>query len=283
MVRLGVNLMAWSGQVDVSLFPRIKELGYDGVELPLLGPETLDPDAIKRALADAGLAATASGALPPKASLLDPARRRRAVNWIDNALACAAACGATVLCGPFCAPVGELPGRPPTPDELDSCAAGLRELAKRAEHRGVTLALEVLNRFETYFMNTVDDAVRLLEAVESPAIGVHLDTFHMNVEEKSVPDALRRAGRHLAHVHFSENDRGVLGTGHVDWPGVREALRDLGYLASDRWIVAETFAGGVPEIAAATAIWRPLVPDPWTYADESLRFTKQLLAARRAT
>ena len=283
MVRLGVNLMAWSGRVDVALFPRIKELGYDGVELPLLAPETLDPDTVKRALADAGLAATASGALPPRASLLDPARRGRAVNWIDNSLVCAAACGAAVLCGPFCAPVGELPGRPPTPAEFDSCVGGLRDLAKRAEDRGVTLALEVLNRFETYFMNTVDDAVRLLDAVDSPSIGVHLDTFHMNLEEKSVPEALRRADRHLAHVHFSENDRGVVGSGHVDWPGVRAALEDLGYLDSDRWIVAETFAGGVPEIAAATAIWRQLVPDAWTYADQSLRFTRQLLAERRTT
>jgi D-psicose/D-tagatose/L-ribulose 3-epimerase len=279
MVRVGVNLMAWSGQVDVALFPRIKELGYDGVELPLLAPETLDPGLVRRALADAGLSATASSALPPKASLLDPARRLRAVNWIDNALACAAACGATVLCGPFCAPVGELPGRGPTPPEFDSCAVGLRELSQRAEDRGVTLALEVLNRFETYFMNTVDDAVRLLDAVDSRSVGVHLDTFHMNLEEKGIPDALRRAGRHLAHVHFSENDRGVVGTGHVDWTGVRAALDDLGYLSSDRWIVAETFAGGVPEIAAATAIWRPLVPDPWTYAAESLRFTKQLVAS----
>jgi D-psicose/D-tagatose/L-ribulose 3-epimerase len=277
VVRLGINLMAWSGQIDVTLFPRIKQLGYDGVELPLLAPETVDAPRVKRALADAGLAATASGALPPKASLLDPARRDRAVNWIDNSLACAAACGATVLCGPFCAPVGQLVGRPPTPAEFESCVGGLRELSKRAVDRGVVLALEALNRFETYFMNTVDDAVRLLDRVDSPSIGVHLDTFHMNVEEKSPADALRRAGRHLAHVHFSENDRGVVGSGHVDWPGVRDALRDLGYLDGECWIVAETFAGGVPEIAAATAIWRQLVPDAWTYAEESLRFTKRLL------
>ena len=277
MVRLGVNLMAWSGQVDVGLFPRIARLGYDGVELPLLAPDAVDASAVRRALAEAGLRCTASGALPPKASLLDPARRQRAVNWIDNCLACAAACGAEVLCGPFCAPVGELVGRGPTEAERESCLAGLRVLADRARARGVVLAIEVLNRFETYFMNTAADAVALIDAVDSPWVGAHLDTFHMNVEEKSVPAALRLVGRRLAHMHFSENDRGVVGSGHVDWPGVRAALRDAGYLASDRWIVAETFAGGVPEIAAATAIWRPLVPDPWTYARESLRFMKALL------
>jgi D-psicose/D-tagatose/L-ribulose 3-epimerase len=277
MLRLGVNLMAWSGQVDVGLFPRIADLGYDGVELPLLAPDAVDAPAVRQALAEAGLRCTASGALPPRASLLDPARRQRAVNWIDNCLACAAACGAEVLCGPFCAPVGELVGRGPTEAERESCLAGLRVLADRARARGVVLAIEVLNRFETYFMNTATDAVALIDAVDSPWVGAHLDTFHMNLEEKSVPAALRLAGRRLAHVHFSENDRGVVGSGHVDWPGVRAALRDAGYLASDRWIVAETFAGGVPEIAAATAIWRPLVPDPWTYARESLRFMKALL------
>ena len=277
MVRLGVNLMAWSGHIDVGLFPGIKALGYDGVELPLLSPDVVDPAAVRRALAEAGLACTASGALPPRASLLDPARRGRAVNWIENTLACAAACGARVLCGPFCVPVGHLVGRGPTAAEFDSCVVGLRQVARCASDLGVVLALEALNRFETYFVNTVDDAARLLDAVDSPWVGVHLDTFHMNVEEKSLPDALRRAGRHLAHVHFSENDRGVVGSGHVDWPGVRAALVDAGYLASDRWIVAETFAGGVPEIAAATAVWRPLAPDPWTYAEESLHFTKRLL------
>src|SRR5689334_5083597 len=105
MVQLGVNLMAWGAGVDLTLFPRIKALGYDGVELPLLAPEAVDAVAVRGALAERGLRATSSGALPPKASLLDPARRQRAVNWIDNCLACAAACGAEVLCGPFCAPV----------------------------------------------------------------------------------------------------------------------------------------------------------------------------------
>ena len=281
LVRLGINLMAWSGLIgpaELGLLPRIAALGYDGVELPVLAPDDIASAATRSALDAAGLACTASGAIPPGASLLDPAERERGVEWIERCLDVAAACGATVLCGPFHGPVGQLPGRPPTPAEWESCVVGLRRAGDLAADRGVTLAIEVLNRFETHFLNTVDDALRLLDAVGHPSVGLHLDTFHMNVEEKDLPAAFRRAGRHLAHVHFSENDRGVVGSGHVDWVGIRDALRAVGYLDSGRWVVAETFAGTVPEIAAATAVWRPVVPDPWTYAAESLAYARRLFA-----
>jgi D-psicose/D-tagatose/L-ribulose 3-epimerase len=274
-MRLGINLMAWSGQIDLALLPRIAELGFDGVELPVLRPDAVDAAAVRAALERNGLECTASGALPRGASLLEESERAEGVAWLDRCAAFAGACGAGVLCGPLYAPVGLLPWRPPTEREWDSCVAGLREAGARAAERGVTLALEPLNRFETHFLNTVDDGLRLVAAVGHPAVGLHLDTFHLNVEEKDVAAALGRASGRVAHVHFSENDRGTLGTGHVDWPGVAEALRAIEY---EGWVVAETFTGSVPEIAAATAVWRPLVPDPWTYAEQSLRFMSGLLA-----
>jgi D-psicose/D-tagatose/L-ribulose 3-epimerase len=275
-MRLGINLMAWSGRIDLSLLPRIAELGYDGVELPILQPDGVDRAAVRDALERHRLACTASAAIPPGCSLLEPGQRRRGEVWIGRCAEVAAACGASVLCGPLYAPVGALPGRPPTPRERASCLSGLRQAARRAADHGVTLALEPLNRFETHFLNTVGDGLRLVEAVDHPAVGLHLDTFHMNVEEKDIAAAIRRAGTRVAHVHFSENDRGTVGTGHVDWPGVAEALRAIEYQG---WVVAETFTGSVPEIAAATAIWRPLVGDPWSYAEESLRFMRGLLRA----
>ena len=279
--RLGIDLMAWSGQVgpaELELLPRIAALGYDGVEVPVLAPERIDAGQVRAALQAAGLACTASGALVPGASLLDPAERARGVAWVEQCLAVAAVCGATLLCGPFFAPVGALPGRPPTVAEWESCVLGLREIGARAAHYGLTLALEPLNRFETHFLNTVDDGLRLLRAVDHPALGLHLDTFHLNIEEQDPPAAIRRAAPALAHVHFSANDRGAVGSGHIDWTGTCAALREIGYLRPERWIVAETFTGSVPEIAAATAIWRPIVPDPWTYAADSLAFMRRLLA-----
>lgn len=274
-MRVGVNLLAWSATIDLGLFPRIVELGYDGVELPILTPEAIDAAAVRTALARAGLAATASSALPRGASLLDPAERSIGVAFLTGAIETATACGASVLCGPLYHPVGQLPGRPPTDAELESCAIGLRVVARRAADLGVTLALEPLNRFETHFLNTIGQGLRLIEAVGHPAVGLHVDTFHQNIEEKDVAVSWLAAGRWLKHVHFSENDRGVVGSGHIDFAAARDALRSLGY---DGWVVAETFAGSVPEIAAATAIWRPIVADPWSYAAGSLRAAREILS-----
>jgi D-psicose/D-tagatose/L-ribulose 3-epimerase len=278
-VRLGINLMAWAGGVtsaELDLFPRIAALGYDGVELPIFAPETVDTTAVRRALESLHLRATISTAMPRGASLLDPHERHTGVDFLARCAATAADSGATLLCGPLYAPVGQLPGRPRTSDEWDSCVVGLQEAAERAATHGVTLAIEGLNRFETHFLNTVEDGLALIRQVAHPNVTLHLDTFHLNIEEKSLPGAFTNAGGHLGHVHAAENDRGSVGSGHVDWPGIAAALRQIGY---DGWVTAETFTGSIPEIAAATAIWRPLVPDPWTYARESMQTLKQLFRA----
>src|SRR6266542_2168484 len=266
MVRLGINLMAWAGSVgeaELGLLPGIAEMGYDGVELPIFAPEAVDARAVRAALERTGLACTVSSAVPRGASLITPAERLSGSVYLQRVIETAAACGATIVCGPLYAPVGQLPGRPRTRAEWDCAVGAFRTLADAAARHGVTLALEVLNRFETHFLNTTEDALAFLAAVDHPNVGLHVDTFHMNVEEKSLPEALRRATPRLAHVHAAENDRGIVGSGHVDWVGVRDALSEGNY---GGWVVAETFTGTVPEIAAATAIWREIVPDAWTYA-----------------
>jgi D-psicose/D-tagatose/L-ribulose 3-epimerase len=277
-MRLGLNLLLWSGEVaqaELDLLPTVAELGYDGVELPLLAPDAVDAGAVRRALGSAGLACTASSALPRGASLLDPEERPAGVAFLGRAAAVAAECGAGILCGPLYSPVGLMPGRPRTRAEWGSCVEGLRAAGDLAASHGVVLALEPLNRFETHFLNTVDDAVALLDEVGHPSVALHPDTFHMNIEEKELPSAIGRGARHTRHVHFSENDRGTVGSGHVDWVGVAEALRASDYQG---WVVAETFSGRIPEIAAATSIWRDdIVPDAWAYARDSVAFMRRLL------
>ena len=281
-ISLGVNLMAWTGSVDaaaLALLPGIAELGYDGVELPVFAPETVDSTVVRRALETNRLAATVSTALPRGASLLEPDQRAAGVDLLARIAALAAECGASVVCGPIYAPVGQLPGRPRTQEEWDSCVAGLRAAGERAANHGVTLAVELLNRFETHFVNTTADGIALVEHVAHPNVTLHLDTFHLNIEEKSLASAIERAGSRLAHLHAAENDRGVVGSGHIDWPGIAASLHRIGYSG---WVTAETFTGSIPEIAAATAIWRPIVPDGWTYARESLRTLRRLFPSDRS-
>lgn len=269
-MRLGINTVVWGDAVGpdvVARFGWLRELGYDGVEVPILAPETIDVALIRDALAGSGLACTASTALPAGASLLEADERETGLAFLRDCLAIAGALGAAVLCGPLYAPVGQH-RHAPTGEEREHFVAAMRELAPDADRLGVRLAIEPLNRFETGFLNTVDDGVRLVERIDRPAVGLLADTFHMNVEERAVPAALRRALPALSHVHLSANDRGTVGTGHLPWREIAAALQDGSY---DGWVVFETFAGHIPQLAQATAIWRPLIDSPDQYAADSLR------------
>ena len=151
-----------------------------------------------------------------------------------------------------------------------------RALVPALRDNGVTLAVEPLNRFETYYLNTAADAVKLVEEVGSAQVGILFDTFHANLEEKDVAAAYRHCGRRLAHVHTCENDRGIPGSGHVDWPGVFAALKAIGY---DGWLTIESFNANIKELAAATAIWRDLAPSLDDIAFQGTAFLKKMAGA----
>jgi D-psicose/D-tagatose/L-ribulose 3-epimerase len=135
----------------------------------------------------------------------------------------------------------------------------------------MTLAIEPLNRFETFFLNTAADAVRLCDEVNHPNVGILFDTFHANIEEKDVAAGYRTVARHLKHVHTCENDRGIPGSGHVDWKAVFQALRDIGY---DGWLTIESFGFAIEGLTAAAAIWRDLAPTPDSIAFDGVKFLK---------
>lgn len=276
-IKLGVNLMVWNGQVgaaELALLPQIKEMGYDSVELPVFTAAAFDMPTVKAALQAAGLACTVSTALPAAVNLIDTERRAAGVAYLQQIIAVAANVGAPVICGPLAAPVGERRGRGYTQAEWDSCVLGLQAVGKSAADQGVTLALEPLNRFETFIVNTVADGVRLVEQVDSPAVGLLLDTFHMHMEEKSSAAAIRQAGRHLKHFHASENDRGTVGSGQVAWPSVFGALHDLHYQGQ---IVVESFGHAIQELAGAACVWRPLAASPEALAQGSLHYLRKHL------
>jgi D-psicose/D-tagatose/L-ribulose 3-epimerase len=154
-----------------------------------------------------------------------------------------------------------------------------RSLTPVLEETGVTVAIEPLNRFETYFLNTAEDAARFCREVNHPNVGILLDTFHANIEEKQIGDAFRIAGPYLKHVHTCENDRGTPGTGHVEWGDVFAALSDVGY---DGWLTIESFGAKIEAIAAAAAIWRDIEPVTESIAFDGVKFLKRKTAVAAA-
>ena len=277
-MKYGVNTMVWTTRVGPSeqpLLARIREWGFDGVELFLSPSEPADIPAVKRMLDELQLGRTACSVLPREANLISPQAdvRARGVEFLKQCIERTAELGAALICGPLYAGLGVMTGRRRTEDEWQWAAEGLRAAARRGEQLGVTLAIEPLNRFETYFLNTLEDAASLVHTVRAPNLRIHFDTFHANIEEQHPADSLRAVAKDLGHVHISENDRGIPGAGHNEWRQVLLALKELGY---DGWLTIESFAQPEPELAAAASIWRDLSPSGDELARQGLCFLKTL-------
>ena len=248
-----------------------------GVEIPIFDPDTVDIPYTQALLQDTGLEPIGCNIMGPDRNPIDEdsAIRETGKIYLKRAIEIIAELGGDTFVGPMYSAVGKLVGRGRNQQEWDWCVEGLQEISEFAGQHGVTLASEPLNRFETYFVNIAADAVKLSKAVDSPYFKVHLDTFHMNIEEKNQADAIIATGDYLHHVHCCENDRGTPGTGPVDWDGVFGALAQVNY---DRWLVIESFTPAVKEIAAATCIWRDIAPSAESLATDGLAFLKEKAA-----
>lgn len=283
-MKFGVNAFIWTANFrreNLSLLPLIKEHGFDGIEIPFFQRAEFDAADIRKGLEENGLECTVCSVMPEGLTIFseDAAVRRKALAHLEELVKAAAEVGSKLVAGPMYSPVGFLPGRRRTPEEWARAVESYQTLAPTLAGHGVTLAIEPLNRFETFFLNTAADAAALCAEVNHPNIGVLIDTFHANIEEKSIPAAYRTAGRWLRHVHTCENDRGTPGTGHVDWPGVFDALREVQY---DGWLTIESFGFALGGISAAASIWRDIEPSPESIAFDGVRFLKQRLAMAAA-
>jgi D-psicose/D-tagatose/L-ribulose 3-epimerase len=279
MICLGINTMVWTGKftaADTGLIDKIAQMGFDNVEFGIFDFSGVPVAEIRGALEANGLKTTVASALPGDLSLLcdDAAVRARTVDWIARAVEVISGFGARALVGPFYSPVGYLPGTRRTETEWKHCVDGLRSAAEKIKGSGVRIAVEPLNRFETYFLNLHSDALQLVNEVNRPEIGVLYDTFHANIEEKDLLDALIPLAPKLYHVHLCENDRGVPGTGHIPFQPVIHALHEIGYSGA---AVVESFASNIPEIARAAAIWRDFAQSPDAFARETLNRLRPLL------
>ncbi len=278
-MKFGVNTMIWSGAIDDSIpMEAIKNAAVDVIEVPAFSASDVPVESLKKSLDEFGLECTFCSVNPPGKNPIsdDEAVRAETVEHWKALIHKAAEVGAELIAGPTYAPVGFLPGRRRNEEEWKWGVDFHQQLAPLLEESAIQLAIEPLNRFETYFLNTVDDAVRFVEEVGSSNIGILVDTFHSNIEEKDVPGAYRACGKHLKHVHTCENDRGVPGTGHTDWVGVLTTLKEMGY---DERLTIESFNSTIPELAAATAIWRDLAPALDDIAFEGTKFVREQWAA----
>jgi D-psicose/D-tagatose/L-ribulose 3-epimerase len=262
MMKIGCNTFLWGvhfGPADFHRLPTIKEWGFDGIEFAVLDPPNLPAAAIRRELERVGLEGTAVSVLPGGMHLgsSDADVRKRSQEHIKACILATADAGAKLLSGPMYSPVGYLTGVRRTADEWKWAVESWQTLAPVAANAGVEIGIEPLNRFETYFLNTAADGATFCDAVGHPSVGLLFDTFHANIEEKTVGEALRAAAPHLKHLHTCENDRGTPGSGHVAWTEFFTTLKSIGY---DRWLVIESFGFSLGELSAAAAIWRDLAP-----------------------
>jgi D-psicose/D-tagatose/L-ribulose 3-epimerase len=276
-MRVGINLLCATGFVEDRHRPLLalaKDAGFDGVEVPILEGEPAHYERLGAVLDGLGLGRTASSIVPsPDRNPVDadPAVRARAEAHLGLLIECAAALGAETLVGPLGAPLGHFTGTGPTEDEIARATEVHARVAERAQAAGVVIGFEPVNRFETYLVNTAAQGKALAERVGHSAFGVLYDTFHANIEERSQPDAIRALGPHIAELHVSENDRGIPGRGQIDFETVFRAVQATGF---DGWCDVEAFGNALPEIAAATRIWRPVFPDVETLFRESAAFVR---------
>jgi D-psicose/D-tagatose/L-ribulose 3-epimerase len=275
-MKFGVNTFIWSAAYDgavQAMLPAIKQHGFDGIEVPLFRPAEFPAATILKDTRAHELECTVCSVLVEEFSLIshDAEVRRKTRSHLADSIKSTADAGARIIAGPLYCPVGYLPGRRRTSDEWKWAVEGYQSLGSTLAHNNVTLAVEPLNRFETFFLNTAADVKALCDQVAHPNVGALFDTFHANIEEKDVAAGFRTVGKHLRHVHTCENDRGAPGSGHVDWDAVFTALRDLRY---DGWLTIEGFGFAISGLSAAAAIWRDIERTPDAIAFEGIRFLK---------
>jgi D-psicose/D-tagatose/L-ribulose 3-epimerase len=280
-MKIGMNLLLWTGHVTSEHFPllaKLKKAGFDGVELPIFEGDVAHYKTIRKELDNQGLSCTTVALVSEGANPISPdaSVRQAASSHLKRNIEITATLGGGYIAGPYHSPLGVFSGKEPSEDEKKRGADVLRGAAEEAKKANITLSIEYLNRFECYFITTAADTRALVKRVNHPNFRMMYDTFHAHIEEKNAAAAIASIADSVVHVHISENDRGTPGTGQVHWSETFKALRKIGY---DNWLVIESFGRALPELAAATRVWRDLFPNPEQVYIQGLRFIKESWAA----
>jgi D-psicose/D-tagatose/L-ribulose 3-epimerase len=279
-MKLGIHAMAWTNHwsnASLDLIDRAQNLGLDFIEIPLMAIEDVDPPAIKARLQATAFDAVTSTVLSAATDLTadDPDTRRAGVAYLLRCVEASAAMGAPQLSGVIYSEHGRRPTFRPDERHWAWSAEGLRRIADRAAELGVTIGIEPVNRYETFLVNTSAQALRLCELIDRPNVGIHLDTYHMNIEEKRWDEPVRLAGARLCHFHLCENDRGIPGTGLVHWDHLFGALAAIGYQG---YAAMESFFNVSDDMRPGTPVWRDIAPSGDVLVSEGSRFLRDLAA-----
>jgi D-psicose/D-tagatose/L-ribulose 3-epimerase len=269
-------LLLWTTHVTEEHYPqleKIKSTGFDGVEIPIFGGEDAHYQKLCKKLDELQLKTSTVAVATPEANAIspDPAIRKAASERLKTIVRQSAILGADILCGPFHQALGVFSGTGPTEEEFKRAADVHREAANEAQRQGVCLAIEFLNRFECYFLNTSAAAAAYVRRVAHPNFKAMFDTFHANIEEENLPKAFSENAAEIAHIHVANNDRGVPGRGHIDFPAVFRAIKTSGY---NGWLTIEAFGRALPELVEPTRVWRDFFKQPDDVVTEGYRFIR---------
>ncbi len=280
-MRFGINTFLFTSPFtnpSTRHFKTFRQWGFETVEIPVEDPSHIDPAHVKRELERHGLVCGSVCACmgPGRDFRGTPAEQKTAMNYCKTLIDQMVTLDCPSLIGPVYSVVGKADAVEPARQKKEWALVvkNLKELARYAEARGRRICVEPLNRFETDFLNTCDQGLKLIKAVGSKALQLHLDTFHMNIEEKNQGPAIRKAGRLLGHFHACGSDRGTPGNDHIDWKPIAAALKSIGYKGD---VVIESFTTDVKVIARAAAIWRKMEPTRNEIAVKGLKFLKRTL------
>jgi D-psicose/D-tagatose/L-ribulose 3-epimerase len=278
-MKIGIFMILWTAHVTEEHEPileKLAETGYDGVEIPLFEGDVDEYEKLGKLLKKHGLGSTGVAVMPDEAhSPVSPDANNRggAVEHLTRSLECAAALGADAVAGPLQQPLGAFTGEGPTEDEKKRAAEVHREAAEVAAKHNVMMCVEPINRFENYMITTMAQAAEAVQRVNHPNFTSMYDSFHANIEEQQPAESVRKHGNIIGHVHISENDRGIPGRGHIDFPELFRALHEINY---DGWLTIEAFGRVNKEILAATRIWRDLYESPEALYTEGYQLIRDL-------
>ncbi len=278
-MKIGFNMLLWTTNLvedEFDLLEKIKNVGYDGVEIPIFGGEEKVSHFanIGKVLKDNGLDCTSVTVIPDedRSPISDNENSRsNALEYMKWAIDCSAALGSEILAGPYHQPLGVFSGEPPTQKEKEYAAKVHQDAADYAKQVSLKLSIEPLNRFECYFLNIGQDASDYVDLVNRDNFGYLYDTFHANIEEKDPVGVISKTIKNINHIHISENDRGTPGKGNVPWVETFKAIKDTGY---DGWLTIEAFGRALPDLAAATRVWRDFFPSKEEVYQEGYKFIK---------